>query len=174
MISIISCTNRPGALTYQICLLYKKALGSLQEESQIIDLQKLPEDFAFSALYNNSGKNHAFNLFNELIAKSEKFVLVIPEYNGSFPGVLKTFIDGLDYPSPFRGKVAGLVGVSAGEQGATLALSHMTDILNYLGCNVLAIKPKCIRLEQKFSNGIVDDEVFNQLLLEQASQLKDY
>ena len=38
------------------------------------------------------------------MSQSEKFVFIVPEYNGSFPGVLKTFIDGLAFPDTFEQK----------------------------------------------------------------------
>lgn len=172
MITIISCTNRKGALSYKVSLIYKKILESITKDVvEIVDLEKLPHDFTFTALYENSGKNLTFNRFRDHISSSKKFVFVIPEYNGSFPGVLKTFIDGMAYPSAFKSKTAALVGISSGKQGATLALSHMTDILNYLGCNVLAVKPKCLEIETKFIDGIIEDKMFNKLLNEQAQEL---
>lgn len=142
-----------------------------QKEVEILDLEKLPSDFLFSALYENSGTNKEFNTFQDITKKSKRFVFVIPEYNGSFPGVIKSFIDGLEYPSPFKGKIAGLVGISSGVQGATLALSHMTDILNYLECNVLAIKPKCTSIESKFINEKLNDDLFLDLIIKQATEL---
>ncbi len=30
---------------------------------------------------------------NELLIPTEKFIFIIPEYNGTFPGVLKAMID---------------------------------------------------------------------------------
>ena len=76
----------------------------------------------------------------EKIQSCDKFVFVVPEYNGSFPGVFKAFVDGLKYPASFKDKKCALVGISSGTQGGALALSHLTDIFNYLGMNVLALK----------------------------------
>lgn len=171
MICIISSTNRKGALSYQLSLLYKNLLEQLGEEAQIIDLANLPEDFAFSALYENSGKHSQFNEIIDQVNQADKFIFVIPEYNGSFPGVLKTFIDGMSYPNPLKNKVCGLVGLSSGMQGSALALSHMTDILNYLGAIVVPVRPKCPDIESKYVDGKITDNTFNQLLEEQAKQL---
>ena len=41
----------------------------------------------------------------------------MPQYNGSFPGVFKAFIDGYAYPNVFKGDKAALVGVSKGFRG---------------------------------------------------------
>ena len=87
--------------------------------------------------------------FQNQIDQCEKFVFITPEYNGSFPGVLKAFIDGMRFPGTFEGKKCALVGISAGTQGGALAMSHLTDIFNYLGMTVLANKPRLPLLEYK-------------------------
>ncbi|MEM6641984.1 MAG: NAD(P)H-dependent oxidoreductase [Bacteroidota bacterium] len=171
MITIISGTNRKNARSYKLTLQYQDLLNKLGAETSIIDLQKLPADFIQSALYDNSGKNEAFNPTRELVKKSEKFVFIIPEYNGSFPGILKTFIDALEFPNSFKGKKAALVGLSSGVQGSTLAMSHLTDILNYLGMHVLALKPKLMQIENRMEDGEVVDDLGQKLLQEQAEAL---
>ena len=50
------------------------------------------------------------NIRDKMVA-SQKFVIIVPEYNGSFPGVLKTFFDGLKFPSTFTDKNCALVGI---------------------------------------------------------------
>lgn len=170
MITIISGTNRKKAKSRQVANYYQQKLKALGEESQIIDLALLPEDFVVSALYENSGKNEDFNIYREKIKESEKYIFVVPEYNGSFPGVLKAFIDGLQYPHSFRDKKCALVGLSSGVQGGGIAMSHLTDILNYLGMHVLALKPKLAHIEKHFEGGAVTNEFYNELIDEQLRQ----
>jgi NAD(P)H-dependent FMN reductase len=174
MITIISGTNRQNSVSAKVAHLYKSLLAQHQVESTIIDLADLPTDFVYSALYHNNGKNPAFNEFLEKLRSSEKYVFIIPEYNGSFPGVLKAFIDGMEYPNSFQNKKCALVGISSGMQGAGLALSHMTDIFNYLGMNVLALKPKLARIEKNFNGEEVTDELYSQLLEEQVKKLLEF
>ncbi|MBI3141647.1 MAG: NAD(P)H-dependent oxidoreductase [Bacteroidetes bacterium] len=145
--AIISSTNRKGAMSYRLALIYQDLMSHAGIEAQLIDLEQLPPDFVFTALYDNSKKNQIFNEFQRVITASTKFVFIVPEYNGSFPGVLKAFIDGLEYPSSFRNKKAALVGISSGNQGSALALSHLADIFNYLGMHVFAQKPRLMRIE---------------------------
>lgn len=147
MITIVSSTNRQEAITYQIASHYQQLLLAEGAASQILDLGQLPTDFVFSALYENAGKNEAFNHFRQLMKDAQKYVFIVPEYNGSFPGVLKAFIDGMEYPNTFRYKKCALVGLSSGNQGGALALSHLTDIFNYCGMHVLAQKPRLARIE---------------------------
>jgi len=170
MITIISCTNRKFSVSRVVSEFYGKLLDRAGIESRILDLQELPVDFANPSLYESSTFNQVLNQMNELIRDSEKFVFVVPEYNGSFPGVLKTFIDGMDYPNAFRNKKCALVGLSSGVQGGTLALSHLTDIFNYLGMHVLALKVRMPVIEKIVSNGKVTDKLVLELL---EMQIKD-
>ncbi len=170
-IAIICGTNRNDSISMEVSLIYQSLLEELGQQTQIIDLKELPVDFAFSALYENSGKNEAFNKYREIMVRLKKFVFVVPEYNGSFPGVLKTFIDGLKFPSSFTDKKCALVGVSSGVQGAGLALSHLTDIFNYCGMNVLALKPKLSQIDKHLKEGEITNSLYNQLLKDQVRKL---
>lgn len=171
MITIIVGTNRPDSVSSILARLYQSVLGQRNAPSQILDLSDLPADFVFSALYENTGKNESFNELTDMLRQSEKFVFIVPEYNSSFPGVLKAFIDGMSYPNPLKGKKAALVGISSGHQGATLALSHLTDILNYLGMHVLAQKLKLAKIEENMTENTLKNELYIQLLHEQVDSL---
>lgn len=174
MITIISGTNRLDSVSSQIALYYQQILRNKGVEAQILDLATLPQDFIYSALYENTGQNTEFNTFQEVIDATERFVFIIPEYNNSFPGVLKAFIDGLRYPSSFDGKKGALVGISSGAQGAGLALSHFTDILHYLGMNVIPLKPKLSRIEKNFMDNQLSNSLYKELLQKQADQLLSF
>ena len=167
MITIISSTNRANSLTKSISLYYQSLLNQKNILNQILDLSELPKDFVFSALYENSGKNLIFNQFQEIIDQNDKFVFILPEYNGSFPGVLKTFIDGLRYPDSLKNKKAALVGLSSGIQGGVLAMSHLTDILNYLSMEVLSLKVKLAKIQSNFKNNQITNDFYNELLNQQ-------
>lgn len=173
-IIIVCGTNRVDSVSMEISELYKELLIDLGQDVEIIDLKNLPNDFTTSALYENSGKNQEFNTYRDLMAEAKKFVFVVPEYNGSFPGVLKAFIDGLKFPQTFTDKKCALIGVSSGVQGAGLALSHLTDIFNYCGTNVLALKPKLARIDQYLENGEINNDLYNTLLKDQAEKFVDF
>ncbi len=174
MITIVSSTNRNDSVTYQLSQLYQGILSELNARSLLIDLNELPGDFTVTALYENSGKNEEFNKLRKVMKDSQKFVFIVPEYNGSFPGVLKAFIDGLEYPGTFRNKKCALVGLSSGMQGGGLALSHLTDIFNYCGMHVLALKPKLGRIGAHMKGSAITNELYLTLLKEQAKALIDF
>ena len=67
---------------------------------------------------------------------SGKFIFISPEYNGSIPGVLKSFIDNTDIKKVWPGKKALLTGISTGRAGNLRGMEHLTGILHYLKVNV--------------------------------------
>lgn len=168
MITIIVGTNRENSVSSKIAQYYLDLVQANGADAQIINLKDLPADFAF---YANSGKSTEFNKFSKIVNESSKFIFVIPEYNGSFPGALKLFIDCLQFPGSFANKKAALVGISAGVLGAALALSHFTDILNYLSMHVYAVKPRIPRLSANFVNGEITDKLLSDLI---ATQVKGF
>src|SRR5690606_916612 len=93
MITIIVGTNRPDAISRKLAEQYAALLQQkFQQPSQLLDLQELPVDFIGTALYEHTDKNEAFNAVADLISDTDKFILVLPQYNGPFPGVLKALM----------------------------------------------------------------------------------
>lgn len=173
-IYIISGTNRNEAVSMQVAEIYKKELQELGMPSEIIDLKMLPADYLVSGLYENAGKSNAANILRDKMKDGKKFIFVIAEYNGSFPGVLKAFVDGLEFPDSFTNKKCALVGISAGIQGAVLAMSHFTDILNYCGAHVLAHKPKLASIGAHMSDGSISNERYMKHIRKQIKEFIDF
>jgi chromate reductase len=174
MIKIIVGTNRKNSLSHKIALMYQENLSTFGADSEILKLEDLPHDFVFSALYQNNGKNEAYNAFHQKVKEGTKFVFIVPEYNGSFPGILKAFIDGMTYPNSFRNKKCALVGISSGIGGGGIALSHLTDIFHYLGMHVLALKPKLAKIEENMSDNLLTNRLYMELLHSQAEMLINF
>ena len=174
MIKIIVGTNRKNSVSLTIAKLYQQILLDQGESSEILNLEELPHEFVFSALYENNGKDQAFNAFHDKVKSGSKFVFIVPEYNGSFPGVLKAFIDGMNYPNAFRNKKCALVGISSGVGGGGIALSHLTDIFHYLGMHVLALKPKLAKIEENMSDNLLTNRLYMELLQSQAEMLINF
>jgi len=69
------------------------------------------------------------------IAAAEGLLFVTAEYNRSIPGVLKNAIDHASRPyghSAWAGKPAGVVGISIGVTGTSMAQQHLRNVLAYL------------------------------------------
>lgn len=137
---IVSGTNRPDANTYKVAKIYQEKLKEKGQASTILDLKDLPADFTATALYGS--KNEVYSQLAQKIEAAQKIIFIMPEYNGSFPGVLKAFIDGLKFPDALAGKKTALVGVASGVEGAAIPLSHFTDVLTHVTAHVYGRKIK--------------------------------
>ena len=173
-ITVVAATNRENSLTAQVAAYYAQMLQQQGGDAQILSLTAQPADFTVSALYANRGKQPGFNRLKEMMETAQKYVFIVPEYNGSFPGVLKAFIDGLQFPTTFRDKKCALVGVSKGAQGGALALSHLTDIFNYLRMHVHPLKPRLGNIHDSQLATVLANEQYVALLQEQAKGVMCY
>jgi NAD(P)H-dependent FMN reductase len=91
---------------------------------------------------------------------SEKFLIIMPEYNGSFPGILKTMLDNTDIKRCWWHKKAALTGVAEGRAGNLRGMEHMTNILHYLKMHVLYNKLPISRINEEMDaagNLLVED-----------------
>lgn len=138
MTIIISATNRPNSTTYKVARYYQERLLEKGLECRLFPLTDLPDTLMVSDLYGN--RSDAFTEIQAMIGEAQKFLFVIPEYNGSFPGVLKLFIDACDFPASFYEKKAALVGISSGKYGNIRGVDHFTGICNYMHLHVMALK----------------------------------
>jgi chromate reductase, NAD(P)H dehydrogenase (quinone) len=150
MITIVSGTNRQDSYTLAVAEHYADALRELGIACQILDLRTLPRDFAFEDLYGQRSPAMS-DIIHTFIENVDKFLFVIPEYNGSFPGVIKTFIDAVP-PKLFRGKQAALVGVSSGQAGNLRGMEHLTGVLHYLKVFVHYNKLKLSAIDKVFAD----------------------
>ncbi|MGH2564432.1 MAG: NADPH-dependent FMN reductase, partial [Ginsengibacter sp.] len=73
---------------------------------------------------------------NEILIPTQKFIFILPEYNGTFPGVLKAMIDNSDIRKAWYHKKALLTGLSTGRAGNLRGMDHLSASLNYLKMDV--------------------------------------
>jgi NAD(P)H-dependent FMN reductase len=173
-IGIVVGTNRSDSQSEEVAKYYSQEITKAGLEKTIISLKELPHDFAFSALYSNSGKNLAFQNFQDKIDECQKLLFVIPEYNGSFPGVLKTFIDGLRHPDSLANKKIALVGVSSGVLGNAVGLSHFDDVLSYLNANVMGLRIKLGNITQHFQDGHFSSPIYQNFIEKQIKNFLEF
>jgi len=138
MVTIISGTNRPESNTLKVAKYYQKTLALKGLESTIFNLEDLPDNLIASDLYGK--RSPEFQIIQEMVTQTTKFLFIIPEYNGSFPGVLKVFIDACNFPESFYDKKAALVGISSGKYGNIRGVDHFGGVCSYLHLNVLPLR----------------------------------
>jgi len=91
------------------------------------------------------------------IAAAQGVLFVTPEYNRSIPGVLKNAIDNASRPygqSAFSGKPAGVIGISLGALGTSLAQQHLRNVLAYLDMPTMGQPEAFIQNKE----GLLDDK----------------
>jgi chromate reductase, NAD(P)H dehydrogenase (quinone) len=129
MITIVSGTNRPDSNTRRIAALVEALYMELGVPVRMLDLQDLPAELFTPGAY--ASKPAAFAPFAQAVLDSSGLVIVTPEYNGSFPGVLKVFIDHLKFPESFEGKPVSFIGLAAGTWGALRSVEQLQQIFGY-------------------------------------------
>jgi len=172
MILILSASNREGNLTTLFAQQCKALLDEKGVENRLFSLSQLPEELVLQSVYQYD--TSVFNKWSqELIQACEKILFIVPEYNGSMPGILKLFIDGVS-PKDFHGKKSVLIGVSAGRAGNLRGMDHLTDILHYLQVEVHPQKLPISKLYDLLEEGKIVDEETLALLEKQVQILIDY
>jgi NAD(P)H-dependent FMN reductase len=127
MITIISGTNRKYSNTYKIAREYQLLLKEKGIEAGVFsleDVNPMQYDAAFEKIET------------EILIPSTHFIIISPEYNGSFPGVLKLFFDNSRSHEIWFHKKALLTGVATGRAGNLRGMDHLADVLNYLKITV--------------------------------------
>ncbi len=67
------------------------------------------------------------NKMSEILNNSQGFIIVSPEYNHSFPGELKLFLD--EFYEEFNHKPVGICGVSVGKLGGARMIESLRLVL---------------------------------------------
>lgn len=152
MITILNGTNRVGNATAHICRFCAEYLENKGVEVQVWELEQMPSDMAFNNATMGGSNDKIDPFVNQFMLKSDRMVIISPEYNGSFPGVLKTLIDIIP-PATFKGRKVSLLGVAAGRAGNQRGLDHLTNILHYVGAVVHPLKTPISQL-----GGLLNDQ----------------
>jgi|SRR5690242_4811283 len=127
MYVIISGTNRNGSHTEKVAYQYQQILKSKNIEATVFSLKGL------DVLKRNEAIE---KIENEILIPAQKFIFIVPEYNGSYPGVLKALLDNSDIKKVWNYKKALLTGVATGRAGNLRGMDHLSDTLHYLKMNV--------------------------------------
>ena len=128
MITIISGSNREDNNTRKVAVEYQRILSEQNNEQAGI--------YALDEI-NGALRNDAFiKAEKELLIPSQKFIIIMPEYNGSYPGILKMMIDNSDIKKCWAHKKVLLVGVSTGRAGNLRGMEHLTGVLLHMKMQV--------------------------------------
>ena len=175
MITVISGTNRPESRTRLFADYFCEVLKELKQEPRVLDLADIHHGYFREEMYNGQpGDPRLHDLQREFIQPTRKFAVFVPEYNGSYPGVLKLLLDGisvLDYAGNFSGKHVALIGVASGRAGNLRGMDHLADVFAHMGAWVLPNRLPISGIENLLSENALTDPDTKNALRQQAEQL---
>ncbi len=173
MITIICGTNRPKNQTVKVVSLYESLLLERGQDVTILQMDELPDNYSVSDTYG-SRSSEVVEILSKKIIPADKLVFISPEYNGSYPGILKTFLDGIE-PRVWRSKKAALVGVASGRAGNLRGMDHLTDVLHHLRIEVFSNKVPISKLYDLMDdNEKVIDEGTIEVLKKQVGEFLEF
>jgi chromate reductase, NAD(P)H dehydrogenase (quinone) len=128
-ILVIAGTNRPDANALKIARIVMAQYKVAGEPAELYSLSEMPREIFDPSAY--ATKPAAFLAVQNRVVASAGLHIICPEYNGSFPGVLKYFIDMLKFPESFERKPVAFTGEAAGIWGALRAVEQLQAIFGY-------------------------------------------
>ena len=93
--------------------------------SQVLDIASMPLPI------DDAGEAIKSEAFSQAISEADGLVIVAPEYNHSFPGLLKHVLDSC--LNEYIHKAVGLVGVSAGPFAGIRVVQSLLPVMRELG-----------------------------------------
>ena len=94
-------------------------------ETELIDVRSLPMRL------DDAGEQMKDPAFSATIERCDGLIIVTPEYNHSFPGLLKHALD--MNLKEYIHKAVGICGVSAGAFGGARVIEHLLPVMRELG-----------------------------------------
>jgi len=94
-------------------------------ETELIDVRSLPMRL------DDAGEQMKDPAFSATVERCDGLIIVTPEYNHSFPGLLKHALD--MNLKEYIHKAVGICGVSAGAFGGARVIEHLLPVMRELG-----------------------------------------
>ncbi len=140
MITIIAATNRAESMTLKVANEVFFLLKKMTDEGvKLLNLAEI-DFYKLNRPSYRATSMYANNIREEYLIPAQRLIFIVPEYNGSFSGILKYFIDlvsTVDLKKSFTGKRAFLIGLAQGQAGNLRGLTHLAAILMHMGVNVV-------------------------------------
>jgi NAD(P)H-dependent FMN reductase len=125
-IPVMLGTPRQGRLSEYAAQVVVEQLGKRAGvQTELIDVRDLP--FATT----DAGEGIKDNNFSGTLMRADSLVIVAPEYNHGYPGMLKHALD--TNLKEYIHKPVGLCGVSAGGFGGTRVVESLLPVMRELG-----------------------------------------
>ena len=129
MMTLLVGTNRPDSNTRKVARHVEEIYAELKVPLRVLDLAQLPSEIFSPDSYGEKPKS--FQPFSDGVLQASGLHVITPEYNGGMPGVLKYFIDMLEFPESFEHRPVCFTGVAAGIWGALRPVEQLQAIFGY-------------------------------------------
>lgn len=127
---ILIGTNRHQSNSEKVGLFVQKLFEEAGEKVEIIRLEDLEIKELSGSHYGSSEMPTSVAEAVKKIDSSEGIICIVPEYNGSFPGILKYFIDFWSYPKSFEHRPVAFIGLG-GMFGGLRPVEHLGQVFGY-------------------------------------------
>lgn len=175
MITLVIGTDRRESYTGRVCLAYAQLLKETGIEFQILDLSAMPSDFFSPGAYGQKRTETLARIQDKYFTPVPCFLFFIPEYNGSFPGVLKWLVDSMDPKAALRNKRAAVFGLSSGRAGSLRALDQWVGIMHYLQVQVMPQLTAVPHIDKEWEkDGEKPSEKLKSLMTDHIRNLTDF
>lgn len=165
-IVVVCGTNRKGALSRALAGEVAESYRQRNADVDLLDMAELP----VAALHEDAYKEPADDvtaLVNRFL-RSDGVVFIVPEYNGSYPGVLKLFTDMLPYPEGFDSRPCAFIGLAAGQFHGLRAVEHYQGVAGYRNAYIYPRRLFIGDSYSKFVDGKLGDDKLTERLHAQA------
>ena len=163
---IIPATNREGSYSLKVAQTVQDIYQNLGDHCEILDMRSLDFKTLLSNPYPNELPLELKSACDKIV-ESEALIIVCPEYNGSFPGIFKHFLDHWHYPESFSFKPVCLIGLG-GRFGALRPLEHLAAIFSYRNSFLFPEKIFISNVQETFKNGSLKDTNILERIKKQA------
>lgn len=171
-ICIVSGTNRENSNTFKIAKIVESFYLQMRLNVDFIDLRTFPlQELTGQEYFKN--KPTEINRINELVVSADGLVVITPEYNGGFPGILKMFIDHLKFPESFQFRPVCFVGLGDGMWGGLRPVEHLQQIFNYREALLFPTRVFLRHVSKLWQADKLADDEFKRLQL-QAEGFAEY
>jgi NAD(P)H-dependent FMN reductase len=126
LIPVILGTARRGRRSEHAArFIFEQTNARAQVETQFVDIAKVPMRL------DDAGEGMKDPAFSALVRRADGLIIVVPEYNHGYPGLLKHALDmNLE---EYIHKAVGICGVSAGPWGGTRVVEALLPVMRELG-----------------------------------------
>lgn len=162
-LKIISGTDRPNSYALRVSKYVQEKYRQEGVSTEIIDLQNFPLDQVVGGKYGE--ELPAVDNFVEQAVIADGLVVVCPEYNGGYPGILKLFIDYLPFPNSLDKKPIALIGEANGAFGAMRAVEQLQQVFGYRNAHIFPERVFISRVNKNFDDEDGIKNEFQQQLL---------